>query len=59
MKHEFYDVRAKAKDSADVIDFVTYGDAGRKRYAFKGKTKDGRSLTAFVSKETWEKAKKK
>lgn len=30
---------------------------GRKRYAFKGKTADGRSLTAFVGKDVWEKAK--
>lgn len=36
---------------------VTFGDAGRKRYAFKGKTADGRSLTAFVGKDVWEKAK--
>ncbi len=59
MKHSFYDVKAKAKVSADVTDFVTYGDDSRKRYAFKAKTKDGRNLTAFVSKEVWEKAKKK
>ena len=26
-------------------------------YAFKGKTADGRSLTAFVGKDVWEKAK--
>ncbi len=58
MKHEFYDVKAKAKVKADVIEFVTYGEEGRKRYAFKGKTADGRPLTAFVSKSTWEKAKK-
>ena len=38
MKHSFYDVKAKAKVTAE--------------------TKDGRSLTAFVSKEDWEKAKK-
>ncbi len=58
MKHDFYDVKAKAKVSADVIDCVTFGDAGRKRYAYTGKPKDGRSLTAFVSKDVWEKAKK-
>lgn len=59
MKHTFYDVKAKTKVDADVTDFVTYGTASRKRYAFKAKTKDGRNLTAFVSKEVWEKAKKK
>ena len=58
MKHSFYDVKAKAKVTAEVSDFVTYGTGIRKRYAFKAKTKDGRSLTAFVSKEDWEKAKK-
>ena len=57
MKHDIYDVKAKTKVSADVLDCVTFGDAGRKRYAFKGKTADGRSLTAFVGKDVWEKAK--
>lgn len=58
MKHAFYDVKAKAKVEAEVNEFVTYGDGTRKRYAFKGKTADGRPLTAFVSKDTWEKAQK-
>lgn len=57
MKHCFYDVKAKAKVEAEVIDFVTFGEGGRQRYAFKGKTKDGRSLTGLVSKAVWEKAK--
>ena len=59
MKHEFYDVKAKAKVTAEITDLVTYGEEGRKRYAFKGKTADGRSLTAFVGKDVWEKAKGK
>lgn len=59
MKHSFYDVKAKAKVEAEVIDFVTFGEGGRMRYAFKGKTKDGRALTALVSKAVWEKAKGK
>ncbi len=58
MKHSFYDVKAKAKVETEITEFVTYGTDGRKRYAFKGKTQDGRSLTAFVSKDTWEAAKK-
>ncbi len=58
MKHTFYDVKAKAKVTTDVTEFVTYGDDTRKRYAFKGKTADGRNLTAFVSKDVWEKANK-
>ncbi len=58
MKHSFYDVKAKQKVEAEVIDFVAYGAEGNQRYAFKAKTADGRNLTAFVSKATWDKAKK-
>lgn len=58
MKHSFYDVKEKKKVEADVIDFVSYGEEGNKRYAFKAKTADGRNLTAFVSEATWKKAKK-
>ena len=59
MKHSFYDVKKRAKVQADVTEFVSYGKGTAKRFAFKAKTKDGRNLTAFVSKEDWEKAKKK
>lgn len=55
MKHSFYDVKAKAKIETEVSEKVTYGDDSKKRYAFKGKTDDGRNLTAFVGKATWEK----
>lgn len=58
MKHTFYDVKTKSKVTAEVTEFVSYGDEGRKRYAFKGKTADGRNLTAFVAKADWEKAQK-
>ena len=57
MNHDFYDVKAKAKVNTKITACVTYGDASRTRYAFKGQTADGRSLTAFVGKEVWEKAK--
>lgn len=57
MKHDFYDVKAKKKVSADVIEKVTYGVKGNERYAFKGKTPDGRNLTAFVAKAAWTAAK--
>ena len=57
MKHSFYDVKAKKKVEAEVTEKVTYGKKGNERYAFKGKTKDGRSLTAFVSKSVWDKTK--
>ena len=56
MDYEFYDVKAKAKVKTAVTDFATYGKGSSTRYAFKGKTKDGRNLTTFVSKETFEKA---
>jgi len=54
MKHSFYDVKAKQKVEADVTEKVTYGDKGKERYAFKAKTSDGRNLTAFVGKATWD-----
>ena len=57
MKHSFYDVKAKKKVDAEVTEKVTFGEKGKERYAFKGKTKDGRSLTAFVAKSVWGKAK--
>ncbi len=57
MKHSFYDVKAKAKVSAEVTEKVTYGAKGNQRYAFKAKTADGRNLTAFVGKDTWDAAK--
>ena len=58
MDHTFYDVKTKQKVTAEVTEFVSYGDEGRKRYAFKGKTADGRNLTAFVSEADWKKAQK-
>lgn len=57
MDHKFYDVKAKAKVTAKVTEKVSYGKKGNERYAFKAKTADGRNLTAFVSKETWDAAK--
>ena len=56
MKHSFYDVKAKKKIEVDVTEKVTYGKKDNERYAFKAKTSDGRNLTAFVSKNTWNKA---
>ena len=44
---------------AEVIETKTYGKGTQKRYALKAKTSDGRNLTTFVSKDTWEAAKKK
>ena len=59
MKYDFYDVKNRKKVKAEITEFKTYGKATQKRYAFKAKTSDGRNLTTFVSKDTWEAAKKK
>lgn len=59
MKHTFYDVKLRKKVQAEVTEFKSYGKGTSKRFAFRGKTKDGRNLTAFVSKDDWEAAKKK
>ena len=56
MKAEFYDVKKREKVSADVTEKAKYGKAGRERYAFRGKTSDGRNLTRFVGKAEWDKA---
>ena len=55
MKHNFYDVKMKKKVSAEVTAAVKFGKGTRTRYAFKALTKDGRSLTAFVKKEDFDK----
>jgi len=55
MKHTFYDVKMKKKVETNVTEKVTYEAAGTTRYAFKGKTSDGRPLPAFVSKAVWDK----
>lgn len=52
MKAKFWDVKEKKSVEAEVIGAVRYENGG---YAFKGKTKDGRSLTTFVSKDTYDK----
>ncbi len=57
MKETFYDVKLRKSVEVEVVEKVTFGEPGKLRYALKGKTSDGRSLTKFVSKETWEKAK--
>jgi hypothetical protein len=59
MQHNFFDVKAKKKVTAEVTEKVTYGKKGNERYAFKAKTTDGRNLTAFVSKDIWAAAKVK
>lgn len=56
MQATFYDVKTRSKVKTNVTEKVEYGEDGRKRYAFRGETKDGRSLTKFVSQADWEKA---
>ena len=53
MKAEFYDVKSRQKITADVLEKVTYGEAGRKRFAFRAKTADGRALTKFTGEAAW------
>lgn len=57
MKAEFYDVKAKTKVTAKVTEKVTFGEGEKVRYALKGRTDDGRSLTRFVSKKDFDAAK--
>ncbi len=57
MKASFYDVKKRAKVESTVTEKVKYGNKGKERFAFRAKTADGRSLTRFVSKAEWEKAK--
>ena len=59
MKKTFWDVKARKKVEAEVIDCVQFANG---RYAFKGQTKDKRSLTVFVKAaeaEAYLKGKKK
>ena len=58
MDHTFYDVKNKKSVTTKITECVTYTKGSRTSYAFKGKTEDGRNLTAFVKKEVWDKANK-
>lgn len=54
MKHMFYDVKVKAKVETEVTDKVAFHGKSGIRYAFEGRTEDGRKLTAFVGKALWD-----
>ena len=54
MKMKFYDVKTRQTVETDVIGKKEYISNGQTRYAVKGKTKDGRSLTRFVSKKEYD-----
>ena len=58
MKHNFYDVKTKSTVEAEILECVTFQTKSHTSYAFKGKTADGRNLTAFVSKAVWDAAQK-
>lgn len=54
---EFYDVKTRQKVSlpeSDVVKTTFTTKNGQKRYGLRGKTKDGRTLTKFISKNDWE-----
>ena len=54
MDWSFYDVKAKKKVTTAITEKVKYGGNGKKEsFAFRGKTDDGRNLTAFVNEQTW------
>jgi hypothetical protein len=57
MNWSFYDVKAREKVETEVTGKKVYGEGKQERYAFKGQTKDGRSLTAFVGKADFDKCK--
>ncbi len=61
MAIEFYDVKERKKVSIDESSITkkrytrtTKAGATQERYAFRGKTADGRNLTKFVSKANWD-----
>ena len=54
---QFYDVKLKKKVECPVVGKEEYGEEGKKRYALKGKTADGRSLTVFCTKDVYDKTK--
>ena len=58
MAVEFYDVKTKSKvkvEDKDVTKTTFTTNNGQTRYGLRGKTKDGRNLTKFVSKADWDK----
>jgi hypothetical protein len=54
MKMKFYDVKTRQNVETEVTEKQEYNSRGQVRYAVKGKTQDGRSLTRFVSKDAYD-----
>lgn len=62
MAIEFYDVKLRKKvslDEKEVTKTTFTTKNGQTRYGLRGKTKDGRNLTKFVSKAQWDSLKVK
>jgi acyl dehydratase len=55
MKMKFYDVKTRQSVETEVTEKKEYESRGQVRYAVRGKTSDGRSLTRFVSKVEYDK----
>jgi hypothetical protein len=55
MKMQFYDVKTRKKVETEVTEKKEYESRGQIRYAVRGKTSDGRSLTRFISKSEYDK----
>ena len=47
---KFYDVKLRTSVETEVTEKVIYSGEKGTRYAFRGKTGDGRNLTTFTSK---------
>ncbi len=54
MKASFYDVKQRKMIETEVVEKKEYEVNGGMRYAIKGQTADGRALTKFVSKATYD-----
>ncbi len=57
MAVEFYDIKFKKKvmvDEKNIVKVTFSTKSGGTRYGIRGTTDDGRALTKFVNKETWD-----
>ncbi len=57
MAIDFYDVKLKKKvmiDESQIVKVTFTTKGGGVRYGIRGKTGDGRNLTKFVNKQTWD-----
>lgn len=54
MKTKFYDVKKRESVESEIVDKKEFKVNGGIRHAVIGKTEDGRTLTKFVSKDTYD-----